>query len=62
MITCTKTRYESRGTAREALVAIQRNVHEALLHARTGGKVPKRAYRCPACGGWHLTSMDKPCP
>jgi hypothetical protein len=25
----------------------------------TGKKVPKRAYECRRCGGWHLTSMTE---
>lgn len=56
---CSKTRYETKSSAREHLIAIQRNVHEALAHARSGGKVPKRAYHCGVCDGWHLTSQDR---
>lgn len=38
-----------------------RAAHEKLNDARKarhpGKKIPKRAYYCEECGGWHLTSM-----
>ena len=29
------------------------------LHAGENRKLPSRAYRCPACGKWHVTSQGK---
>lgn len=41
-----KILYLSRGEARVA-----------VRHTRPGLKGQLRPYWCPACGGWHLTSM-----
>lgn len=49
-----KVRY---GAEVEALTAL------ATIAARPpkerDGRKPIRAYRCPSCGGWHLTSLPK---
>ena len=34
-----------------ALVRIQKAAH--------GGRIPRRAYFCPICRRWHLTSMTR---
>jgi len=48
---CTKARYRTEDQAQQALSRIwQHPIHGA-------GVMPTRAYRCPQCGGWHLTSM-----
>jgi hypothetical protein len=46
---CAKTRYRDRITAALALSRVS-----AKGHARD--KEARRAYRCPRCKGWHLTS------
>ena len=40
-----KLRYQSRGDAFD-------RASRSVMH----GSAPLRAYRCPYCGGWHLTS------
>ena len=50
-MTCAKVRY------RDRIAAVL-----ALESTRRGGKpkrAEQRAYRCPACRGWHLTSMKR---
>jgi hypothetical protein len=43
-----KVRYRNHEDATRALSTLR----------RTGSSnIPQRAYRCPACQGWHLTSM-----
>ena len=49
-VTCTKRRYRTRVDALIALAAIQ-----GRDDARRS-KTESRAYRCPTCHGWHLTS------
>ena len=46
-----KTRYASDAAAQAALKKI--NPTHAL-------KKPTRVYKCPVCGGYHLTSQRKP--
>jgi hypothetical protein len=48
-----KVRYRSESAARGALRTL------ADPHSRAAGapKLPHRAYPCPGCYGWHLTSM-----
>lgn len=31
----------------------------AKLREKRGGDGERRAYRCPSCKGWHLTSMAR---
>ena len=50
---CGKTRYASASAADSALAVIAR-------YSDRSGRVPVRAYACPACGGWHLTSWTAP--
>lgn len=50
---CGKTRYGSASAAESALAVIVR-------YGDHRGRVPVRAYACPACGGWHLTSWVTP--
>lgn len=51
-IVCVKDRFKNE---RQALLAMGR-IQEAELD---GVRVPKRAYQCQRCLGWHLTSQDK---
>lgn len=46
-----KTRYWDEVAAKLDLSRIQNNGGGNLL--------PTRAYRCPMCKGWHLTSQEK---
>jgi hypothetical protein len=46
-----KRRYRSQ-LAAERIMAV------LVLH-RSNGHVPRRAYHCEHCGGWHLTSQEK---
>ena len=50
---CTKVRYRDKGSALLALDTVQRKFDDEDV------KVEKRAYRCPLCKGWHLTSTEK---
>lgn len=58
MTRCTKRRYRTRV---DALLALSRTQHAAAVHARhqkANDRAEQRAYRCPACLGWHLTSQE----
>ena len=46
---CVKRRYRDQEAANDELAHIK-------AHTR-GYKAPARSYRCPHCGGWHLTSQ-----
>lgn len=48
---CTKRQYRSRTVAERAM----------FKHWRTGrgAKLPVRAYKCPRCDRWHLTSQAR---
>jgi hypothetical protein len=48
-MTCEKTRYDTGAQARRALAGIKR-------FGQRLEKKPTRAYQCPHCHGWHLTS------
>ena len=48
---CTKTRYRDSIAAMLAAAKIQARGSDR------NGKTPWRAYRCPSCAGWHLTSQ-----
>lgn len=50
---CAKHRYRDRIAALLALASTGRTKHERRP------KYEKRAYRCPTCHGWHLTSQEK---
>lgn len=50
---CGKVRYARRASAFAALDRI------AEQKGRVGRKRPVRAYFCPHCKGWHLTSSAK---
>ncbi len=50
MAHCGKVRYPDKIAARLALAMLHRQDKEG--HHET------RAYRCPLCRGWHLTSME----
>lgn len=47
---CSKRYYADRISADLALARIR-------ARGRALGKDPVRSYRCPHCGGWHLTSV-----
>lgn len=51
--TCTKRRYKDRIAALLALENTGRKRHTGRQ------KDERRAYRCPDCCGWHLTSKDE---
>lgn len=46
-----KLRYKSQQAAERILAQVI--VHGSYMQA------PRRAYKCEACGGWHLTSEEK---
>lgn len=46
---CGKTRYRDREEAKDAIRTIK-------LSGEVRDKRPVRAYECPDCRGWHLTS------
>lgn len=46
-----KARYESKAQAEKAM--------SLLRDMRGPGKRESRAYRCPKCHGWHLTSKGR---
>lgn len=47
---CAKRRYRDKIAAKLALASIQADDSSARP------KTERRAYRCPRCRGWHLTS------
>jgi hypothetical protein len=49
-----KTRFRDRD---EAVRSIRAIAHHGR-HQGRDGKRPTRAYLCPVCKGWHLTSQD----
>lgn len=49
---CRKRRYRDEIAAKLALATIQRK------DKARRSKSERRAYRCPLCGGWHLTSRE----
>lgn len=52
MARCMKLRYRDRIAALLALAKVQHQDKAARA------KLEQRAYRCPSCGGWHLTSRN----
>lgn len=50
---CGKTRFPTASAAASELALIAR-------YGDNGGRIPIRAYACPDCGGWHLTSWNSP--
>jgi hypothetical protein len=48
-VKCSKVRYRDAIAAKLALLSTQRNQQRR-------SKDERRAYRCPDCRGWHLTS------
>lgn len=53
-----KVRYRDKKSALQVLRSAQA---AAALHPGSDRR-EKRAYRCPTCNGWHLTSWPKPAP
>lgn len=53
-MTCRKRRYRDRVAAQLTLAQI------AAAGAASRPKTEARAYRCPTCKGWHLTSKAQP--
>jgi hypothetical protein len=49
---CTKIRYASAEQAKNAMRKMWRKKIGA-------GKLPTRVYRCPKCGGYHMTSRPR---
>jgi hypothetical protein len=52
-MTCRKRRYRDRIAAQLALSTIQ------TKDKTDRDKTERRAYRCPTCKGWHLTSKGR---
>jgi len=52
-MTCTKIRYRDQIAAKLALASAQ---HQDGSRRE---KVERRAYHCPRCHGWHLTSQRR---
>ncbi|MGH6657681.1 MAG: hypothetical protein ACRDVE_21040 [Actinocrinis sp.] len=52
-IRCGKTAYPDRAAAQYALIVL-------ALSGEPRDRMPVRAYECPACGDWHLTSRPAP--
>jgi hypothetical protein len=50
-VSCRKRRYRDEVAAKLVLATIQRKGNSAR------DKTEARAYRCPSCKGWHLTSV-----
>lgn len=50
---CTKTKY------RDSIGAMMAAANIGAHGRDINGKMPWRAYRCPDCNGWHLTSQAK---
>lgn len=53
MSTCAKRRFRDEISAKLALADIQRRGKDSQRP-----KDERRAYRCPRCRGWHLTSRS----
>lgn len=51
-MTCQKRRFRDEIAAKLALSHIDQK-------AGPRAKEPRRAYRCPGCKGWHLTSQSR---
>jgi hypothetical protein len=56
-VTCDKVPFATERAARRQLAEIRRQKpgHAGRVKARR----PMRAYRCPACEAWHLTSSTR---
>jgi len=54
---CRKIRYRDKLAAKLALAMMPDQY--ANKQPRRRPKDERRAYRCPACKGWHLTSQDR---
>lgn len=51
-MTCAKRRYRDEIAAKLALTNVKQK-------GDAREKTPRRAYQCPKCHGWHLTSRGK---
>lgn len=49
------TPWKSRWVAQEGAEDM---LDEILSNTRHGLKTPRRSYRCPGCGYWHITSKE----
>ena len=56
---CGKLRYRNRLDALCALGSASRNRYLDSITVGTTDRREQRAYRCPRCAGFHLTSKDK---
>lgn len=52
-----KRRYRTRKDAKAELERAWHSRARAVLDGRTSSLRVVRAYNCPSCGGWHVTSM-----
>lgn len=52
---CAKKRYRQRG---DALIALWKCGLKAERDLKSDKRQERRAYQCPHCGGWHLTSQE----
>lgn len=50
-----KRRLRTRG---DALIALWKCGLKAEANLKSERRQEKRAYECPLCGGWHLTSQE----
>lgn len=53
-----KWAYPTEAVAKAALRHVRGSIHK---NRRRNQKVPKRAYECPWCSMWHLTSKEEQC-
>ena len=55
-----KVRYHDQAEAKRAITNVRFGLAKRTLEDT--GVTPKRTYRCPLCGGWHLTSEPQRTP
>lgn len=56
---CQKTKFRTKQDADINIAQIKRRTIGSLANPETPRKIPMRAYLCPDCGSWHLTSKLK---
>jgi hypothetical protein len=53
-MTCSKRRYGSHAKAEKDRIHLTNTLRRLGMD-----RIPRRAYQCAGCGGWHLTSQEK---